>query len=466
MADCIQAKEDAEAAADGLGGLLPVVQGAHEQSLNRAFNLDLRTNVVLIGDSITEGVDATEWKARYCNQFMQSLVNAADQGYRHFGNARIQKDFEDTRKNTDGTFISGGVVGQALQLLSGQSITLTNYTAQLFDVMYDADQSTGGLELYVNGILAASHTCSGSGLQSSFPDLQLKQDTNEVDQVEIKSTGTVIINSTSFLSRSFSGQSTLTGFVIPRSGWAFQNFNTPDQMDKITEYATFASSQSVVYIIALGTNNLYNPTYQVTPDEYITELEALVDGLNSRVQNASFLISVPPKAGSQWGTLPGYTYTQYTDKILDFCETNNYKPIRFDQIEFDNLGLTPDGIHPNDDGMAVMAQALCNTVNIKYNPNYYGEYKSMTRTSKSDFDYNGSWAALSSFKIKSIESQDGIVHVTGFGVPNGETNTIIGKIAPQHTPNRDIYTVVRTSDGLDTMTIKQNGDCQVGSIPW
>jgi lysophospholipase L1-like esterase len=432
----------------------------------RSINHDARTNVVVIGDSITEGVAATEWKARYVNQFMQSLQNSVSQGYRYFGNARISKDFDDTNKSTTGTFISSGVVNDALQLDDGETITLNNYQARNFDVIYNADLSSGALELRVNGHLAATHSISGSGQQTSYPSLSLVQDTIETDAITITSSGgSVVVNSLSVLAHSIDSTPSQYGFIIPRSGWAYQNFNTSSQMDLIAEYSNFANKERCTFFIMLGTNNIYNTGYNNTPSEYLTEMSKLVDGLTSRVSGSHFYISVPPKGGSSWSPIAPYVYEDYVATILRYCSENGHTPIRFDLVDFAGKGLIPDGIHPSDDGMALMSKVVCDTVGVEYNPDIYSRYESVNKVVKGIATYNDLWSPLSSFSAKVIEN-NGLVSMTGFANQNASTSRVMCTLPPQYRPvSRDIYTTCQTQSGLETLVIYQNGDIEVGNLP-
>lgn len=331
-------------------------------------------SVVVLGDSISEGVGASNYMLGYSYILGRSIMNACNQGfpydpsYGYHSIVNMANALSETGVSTTGSVIGGGVVGSRLSLAAGQTLTVTGKEIAYLDFIYDASSSSGALQYKRNGVVIATKTISGTGYQNTFATtLNNGNIIPASDTITVTSTtGTVVI--TAILALKQSSGTPIT-YVVAKSGTAYQDYTGAAALDELAAYMSFSRSSHMV-VLALGTNNIYNSGKALSPAGVVTQIAALITGLNSRAGAGTYwAISIPPKASNAWPvSIAGYTYEDYVRAIAAYAVTVNAVLIRNDlSVLSRDADYYSDGVHPNDIGHQVMAKTFCDVLGVPQN---------------------------------------------------------------------------------------------------
>ncbi|WP_337240521.1 SGNH/GDSL hydrolase family protein [Proteus faecis] len=340
-------------------------------------------SVMLIGDSITTGVGANNNTEKYTYNFFRSLFNMVDHG---FGNdigfgyetyIEMEQAIRTAGVTTTGSITRDGVVMSRLLLLNNEHVQITGRELAVIGCVYDGGSTTGNIEISVNGsIIKTITTNKTSGLKDS--GLVVLMDgflCSESDVIKIKAIdGSVKITAINTFKTDIYNDNHIVSspiaYVVSKSGWAYQDFISPEKVDEISFYANlYRGSTNKLFILNLGTNNIYNPSASKTPDEYISLLNTLILEIRKKVSRANFAIAVPLRADeSKWNSEKGEYFT-YVNKILSYCKNNNHLAIRLDRTIMSLSGkFYTDGVHPDQSGHKFLAMKLCESLFIPFNP--------------------------------------------------------------------------------------------------
>lgn len=339
--------------------------------------LNTTPSVMILGDSISEGVGASTYTNGCAYLVARSIMNATnygfgdDQGYGFQTTINIGNALSEPGVTTTGSISSTGVVGKRLQLTAGQVLTVTGRAVLYGDVFYDASVSSGSLVIALNGTTIATKALSGSGIQSTFATA-FNNETRNISPSDVitftASGGTAII--TGLLTLKNSAVSPLM-YVAAESGTSYQDYTSSGALDELAAYLNFQRTSSMKLImLCLGTNSIYNATKAMSPSAMITQMNTVISGLASRCVNTFFAIAVPPQAiESTWPVITaGYTYFDYVNALINYANTNGVAIIRHDVSNINGrASLFNDGVHPNDMGHRILAKNICDTLGIKLN---------------------------------------------------------------------------------------------------
>ncbi|RAJ06415.1 SGNH/GDSL hydrolase family protein [Aeromonas salmonicida] len=433
--------------------------------------------VILLGDSIGLSQGAAGYKAGYLYRFMRSLLNrhagigAADQGlgYESYLNMATAVNVGGITHN--GTLLTGsGAADSRLQLLSGQSITITGRQALTYDIFYDPALSSGNIEFYLNGVLYATKAVSAAISTFQTAPFGTGSSIHPDDVVQIKAaTGTVIVTGiTTLLEASAAPYVT----SVCRSGWGFDEFSVQARVDEVAaQVRFFKSGGPFTVFVMLGTNNIFHPTLRKTPDDYITALNTLVGKYIAALNGVvNIVIQVPlPANESTYPILPGYIYADYVKAIVEYGSANGYPVIRFDRIGASNAYYA-DGIHPNNAGHAAMTANMCETMGVPYAYGEFHQTPTIDHYREADIVYNAKYkdySDLTSLRVKA-HKQGRLLMMSGMAAPNGATGAdlIIGTLSKGMRPvDADVYTVASTNSGPVSIVIKRDGTVNVLAVP-
>lgn len=323
---------------------------------------------MIIGDSFTTSTGATSYLNGLSNIVTRSVLNASH-GFGYASSINMASEITGGVNGitTTGSFSATGAVSSRLQLTAGQTITITGKNAKYFDVVYDGAVSSGNLEFRLNGVLINTKTISGASLNTTFPTVINGSNTLFTDTVTITSTGTVFI--TSILTLKEVGEHNLP-FILGKSGTAYQDYTSSTVLDEIAFYLNMQAGKKTV-VLALGTNNLYSGGKSLTPTNTIVQAALVIAGIKSRCTDVDILITIPAKSNEAVYPIiaGGFTYQNYVDSILDYCNTNGYIPIRYDktQLGTGNTAYLADNVHPNNLGHQILANKINETLGVSTN---------------------------------------------------------------------------------------------------
>ena len=327
-----------------------------------------------LGDSKTHGVGAPTLMAQSIWQITRSAMNAQrrgggqDHGYGYATRLDMDQAIREPAVSHTGMIIPAGFVSSRLSLAVGQYIEVSQREVLFFGAYVDASASTGAaLDVYQNGMLAATLPVSGAGIRlisATFP-----YETSLTDSLVLRATGGPVQ-----ICGLFQAQYSPNGcevFAVGASGYAYQDYATPAGMDEIAGYCTAAAAgRPVWFTILLGTNSIYSEAKSLTPTDMVAALHVLKTGLQSRLPQARFTIEIPEKSDEATVPIifPGYTFTDYTNALIDYCRANQLGMIRNDQ-SINSLGLDyVDGVHNSPNGHITRARAVTRAMGVKYDP--------------------------------------------------------------------------------------------------
>lgn len=424
--------------------------GAFDYEFLSSFNQIGRSNILLIGDSITEAVGASSPILGYAERLSRAIANT---GVTYQNPVFINMGHAFSRPGwvTDGTIATGGIVDDRLILTVGQSITLTGVSGRYFGVFYDGSLSSGSFQVNRNGVYANDHVViSALGIQNSFSDSSIGYSTDGSDEVRIIVTsGTVVVTGVFALEQA--DNSPLL-FVIPKSGWTLENFNDSNKIAELEYYADFNATANPLLILNIGTNTLYSTTASQTPSDYLATLDGFFDKLQlqPRLSNSKKLLSVPPQGGEVTKPIieTGFIYQNYVDSIVDHSK----RFLKCGIIRHDSQAYSyGDEIHPDDKGHSMMARTICARLGIVPNFGLKNIHREADRASfqMGEFTYQNNWGGLGANPNSHLKiHRDGnVIHLSGLVAPNGSPNGILAIVEKSFRANVDRYFFVRSSTG-------------------
>jgi lysophospholipase L1-like esterase len=428
-----------------------------------------KSAVLILGDSITAGSGASSYPVSYSYLVARSIWAAvdggygADPGYGYQTTINMANAVSEGNISTTGSFTSAGVVSSRLMLAAGQSLTVTGRAVRYGDVIYDADASSGNLVIALNGTTISTESVSGTGLQHTFPTSLHSVETLETDTLTFTASGGTWVICGLFTLKESTRSPTV--YVVGKSGTAYQDYNTATPLAELAYYLNlFRTSDPKLVVLNLGTNNLYNAGKSKTPAQMVTEIGALITGLNALATNILYAIAVPPKANE--ATFPiiasGYAYEDYVDAIVAFARTNKHALIRHDKsLLSTSTSYYSDGVHPNTTGHRIMAKTVCDALGIALKPvQKSAAFATRLAESQGEVTMNDTWRAFSnntSFRAKAHKVGDHVL-LSGLVEPNGSVSTTVMTLPSGYRPvGRTIYLCAADSGGIARFTINTSG---------
>jgi lysophospholipase L1-like esterase len=445
---------------------------------------------VLLGDSISEGVGATNYTLGCSWLAARSLLNAGDLGwpndrtYGYHSIVNMGNALTSGLLSSTGSIVATGVVGSRVSLAAGQVLTLTGVSVDFADLVYDASASTGSVQVNLNGVLVATKTISGTGLQNTFPTQVSGLSgqnvlTAESDVITFTSvSGTVVITEVLAWRNSYISPAV---HVIAKSGTAYQDYTSAGQMDEISYYLNLYRSSDANYLLLnLGTNNIYNATKSLTPSAMVAQISTLISGINSRCASVRCAIAVPPRAyETTWPVIAGgYTYFDYVDAIVAFAKANGHALVRHDKSIL-GQGLNAfyaDGVHPNNTGHQIAARNICDLLEVPVNGNVKGSYGYISvpaefigqlSGSQANITMNSTWGPASGNSAYAAKARKvgKMVYLSGLIQANGSVAALIGTLPSGYfSPTKGVYTLIRDSTANRTLFIDTSGAMTIDAV--
>lgn len=427
----------------------------------------------ILGDSITEASGASSYPNGYAFQFARSIINKRllgggdDAGYGYHIDIN-QANAIHNGYTSDGSLSTAGITGDRRSLAAGQKIDITERSFTTVYVAYDATASSGSILIKKNGATLDTRAVAGSGLVVTAATVN---EWAEDDTLTIEASGGTIVVAGVYTLKTSTNANLL--YIAGKSGSAYQDFTDTDSMDEIAFWTNqFRASNPHTIVLNLGTNNLYNAGKAKTPDDMVTEITALITGLDSRITgDVRYIVAVPPKANH--GTFPliktAYQYEDYVDAIVTFATDNGYDLMRNDLSALSrDTGLYSDGVHPDDEGHRVMASTLCDVFKIPFNPELQTAVTPQGGDIQADITMNDTWRPFTNntlFRGKA-HRQGNFILLSGIIEPNGSVATLIGTLPAGYRPvGRTTYHPARDDAGFETITITPAGAVTVGAVP-
>jgi lysophospholipase L1-like esterase len=446
------------------------IRGKASGNLFYSISRGSRADVILIGDSITEGVGASVWSNRYANMFEKSLNGNVPDGFGYGLNVNMFNALEEPNISTTGQLIAGSTTtGSVLRLDDGEYILMSQYQLDFVDVIYDGTLSSGSMDILIDDTVVASETLlTTSDTLTTFPTPITRTDKSNAIKIQANG-GTIIVKSIVPLRKAFNAP------ILHRygkSGWGYQDFNLQSSVDEINKITTLLGSASQVVVLALGTNNIYNSSKSLTPNDTVAEARSLISKIKATLSNPHFVVAIPPKANEgMWPVIEsGFSYEDYKTAMLGMIEDDGHQAFRADLIGLLDRGLYSDGLHPDDSGHILYAHRLCYDLAMPYMP-YRDDINQSDKYVELPIDctYNSTWGDFGADPAKRLQAVQikNQVFLSGIVQPNGSASTAVGNIPLGIDPpgQRDVFTITRDDGGVALVSISVGGQIQVNSVP-
>ncbi len=443
-----------------------------------------QSTLCIIGDSISTGQGAT-YGAGWSQLFSASIFEAFDGdvrsdkrslGYPLCVNMREFMGLPGVSGNGTPLIGYNAPSNESYRLAHNQYIEVTGRQAKYYDIFYDreingSDMSAGNIEITVNGTLRATKAVTtGTGIGTTYPTglanplglLSAEIRPTDVVRFTYKSTNAIASDRIYVVGVNTVRTNTNLGPAVVKfnyPGWTFDNW-TPlaSKIQSIVNTVRYDASTKELYLIALGTNSIYNASVDQTPAQYVASLQALLAalGINNTARYAA--IWIPPKGNGAVAALG--SYDDYVKAIRDFCATAGHPYIDLSNSALSKHSfLMSDALHPNAFGHAVLAADICSAFGIPYSPVDQGkvvpwnDIYGVPVLSSGWVNYNSLASNAPTAKLK-----NGVVYLSGLIAPSGATSgtaiTLPGGFNPSA---RAMYVTITTSSGVETATISQGG---------
>ncbi|KAA6345492.1 Acetylxylan esterase [termite gut metagenome] len=130
-------------------------------------------------------------------------------------------------------------------------------------------------------------------------------------------------------------------------------------------YSEALDFQPNIVVIKLGTNDT-KPQNWVYQEEYLQDMQAMIDAFRGLSSNPTIYLCYPAKAYSAgWEISDSIIANGVIPYINQIAEVNNLKIIDLYAATENMEDNFPDGIHPNEEGAKIIAETVYNALPAK-----------------------------------------------------------------------------------------------------
>lgn len=425
-----------------------------------------RSNVLILGDSITAGVGSSVPQFAYAHLLGQSLANFWEGGYGY----PIHRNRENGTAvyGYTGTPVNAGLAKDAISLAPGQAVVFCPSETIAYGGYIIGGASTVGavLQLQINGTTVASYTVTAAAHQEFFLNPPQSPYTSASDTVQVvASGGTIVISGAAPFHEGqghklvASNNSSPLCITCGASGESFNYFNSNATLIAAMLDSFFAAGNPAVVFLAIGTNSIYNNVQAQTPAQYVTSLQTLVNSITALRSDTSFIYTIPPKANeAMWPVIkPGYTYEDYADLLKSTFAGQDLIDLNLPRIHY------ADGVHPSAIGHEALAKHWCKFLGIPFNPN-------MPAVNKCAKLVGASPVTITDGQVS--RDEHGVIRMCGMVFPNGAAGNLITTVNNNFRPSiQRLFMVPLHSAsvyGYGIITINTNGEVRLvyNSLVW
>lgn len=116
----------------------------------------------------------------------------------------------------------------------------------------------------------------------------------------------------------------------------------------------FEDNAQPIFVLALGSVSIYDPTRQVSPTTYASQLTTLATSLSSGDYPGQVVLTIPPVPTGAWTATSGFTHTDFANAIVGVANNLGLYYIDFTSTLLAGDYLA-DGVNPNDGGHTKLA---------------------------------------------------------------------------------------------------------------
>lgn len=436
--------------------------------------------IFVLGDSITAGTAATTYPQSYAYGLARSIWNQqrsagfdTDWGYGYQTTINMTNALAEGGITTNGSISTTGLVHNRISLTAGQTITVTGRQIAFLDVIYDGAVSSGNISFALNGAAAyATKATSGAILNSTFSTaIAGGALISETDTVVITASANLVV--TGLLCLRVSVNSPLI-YIAGESGTTYSDYTGAAAITEIAFYLNqLKSAQEKLIILALGTNSIYNAGKTQTPAQMIASITSLVASIQAVCTSTRFVIWVPPRANETLVPVinGSYTYGDYVAALVAYATNpttgNGVSLIRLDKSILSTGLYYSDGVHPHTIGHRVLCEAVCDVLQLPYNPTLKTAALGAGYYPQCDIVMNSTWGPLgANAALRAMATRIGAqVFLSGIVIPNGSGSTTIGTLPVSMRPPYAMTVTSSTDAAAIKVTINTNGTIVLPAVP-
>jgi len=339
----------------------------YREQAYRNFNFIKNNGVdVVIGDSISAGHGIALYSDMYVTK-LQAFFNAMS-GYNDFETITNFSQESNYNIGINGS-TSIGVLGASKKSLIMQPNATITFTGniQYVDFLYHQTPTSGKLEVRCNGNLYKTLDCSGADTldKSSFPTTSSNNGTSVVYTITCISASVEITGLIRLVNKNKYGNANVIRCTVSGVDTTYFADNAVLASIKATAN-TFVSgiTSNKCYLIALGTNDIYNPTLAKSSIAFNIELEIIIKALLNDTNDARVILTVPPLADESIWPIIIEPHMNYRNVIYALANKYNLSVIDYTYIDFIINNWYQDGVHPNPTGNEQMFEHILKTLSI------------------------------------------------------------------------------------------------------
>ncbi len=294
------------------------------------------------------------------------LNNMLNQGYGYEVFSNMDRFDDDSTGVTYAGSYSVGTKGaskKSLILQPDATITISGRNfVRYVDFMGTKSPTSGKLEVYRGSVLQKTHDFYNSteiDNQLTFTAVQNVAESSENIVIKcinapVEIYGIYTLNAATYA---------ININRIATSGYATSDY--VDNIDAIVAIGKFYNKSSI-FLLALGTNDIYSAGKAITSGNFKTNLQTIIDGILLDNENHIIVLTIPPLADENIFPPIYEPHTNYRDKIYELSKEYGLGVIDYSEIDFVGNGWLADGVHPNDNGHLAYSRKDCEELCIPF----------------------------------------------------------------------------------------------------
>ena len=326
------------------------------EGINAPISTSLPRCIVFIGDSITYGAGCgpTENYPYVIKQFINNSAPFHQSSYLSGG------VFDRSNQVIVGaaTYGDKGPLHRSLILPVGGTITFPADFVDFIGVWCQRAVGSGSIEVRAAGVLVNTINCSGAAANDVFSGNGPYMRGGAAVSYELKAI-TAPVELTGIYASHYVAGNTPFIQVHAHSGYATADFTSAAVLASIVAQTIYAGA-APIYVLALGTNDIFNGDVAVSSAIFKANLLTIVNALLV----AGIPVLTVPTRGTEIVHHPILEpFDNYRLAVYEVARQTGVKVVDFGELDLATLGaFIADGLHPDNKGHKIIADHLHTTL--------------------------------------------------------------------------------------------------------
>jgi lysophospholipase L1-like esterase len=313
-------------------------------------------SLIFIGDSISAG-----YGLPYSDQYISKLFNLLKNSVGYPNDFEVITNFsEDNTVSLSGSYSIGtsGPCKKSLVMQPGASISFTG-SVQYIDLIFNRSVTSGKIAVAHNGNVYKIIDCGGGTdlYATSFPTVS-SGFSDETTYTLTCQDGPVELIGLIRLQQQNNLYGSINFIRCAVSGETTSDFSDDARLEALQNINRFSTlNQNKIYVIALGTNDIYNPSKANTVNAYMQNLDKIISKLMNPIDKVRIILTAPiiPNEGTWPAVVTGYR--SYRIALYLVAQKYGLSVIDYSYLSFSD-NLFQDGLHPNGFGTDLMMEHI------------------------------------------------------------------------------------------------------------